>query len=206
MSRRAEVEPEESQVLDQVTQKFDVVAAQLFDAAFCALEGNGGGVKFRIARAVALLRDGPAAAGAILQSPGHNSQLIQGGTLPTWRVRRVMEHIDANLAATIHIKDVARVVRLSPSHFSRSFSRHFGVPFKLYLMCRRVEIAQGLMLTTQLPLCQIALNCGMTDQSHLTRVFRRLLGQPPNAWRRSRRDAMRCRTPSSSESAGTTVA
>ena len=40
------------------------------------------------------------------------------------------------------------------------------------------------MLTTDEPLSQIALACGLCDQSHFTRVFRRIVGESPNAWRR----------------------
>jgi AraC-like DNA-binding protein len=41
-----------------------------------------------------------------------------------------------------------------------------------------------MMLTTTEPLCRIALDCGLCDQSHLTRLFRRVVGTTPNAWRR----------------------
>ena len=53
-----------------------------------------------------------------------------------------------------------------------------------YIMQRRVGRAQELMLTSQLPLSQVALECGMSDQCHFCRVFRRVVGISPNAWRR----------------------
>jgi AraC family transcriptional regulator len=52
---------------------------------------------------------------------------------------------------------------------------------------KRVEFAQVLMLTTNESLSQISLACGMTDQAHFTRIFRRLTGKPPGRWRTSRR-------------------
>jgi AraC-like DNA-binding protein len=48
-------------------------------------------------------------------------------------------------------------------------------------------MAQGLMLTTGETLCAIALRCGLSDQSHFTRLFRRIVGETPYAWRRARR-------------------
>jgi AraC family transcriptional regulator len=45
-------------------------------------------------------------------------------------------------------------------------------------------LAQRLMLTTQEPLSQIALACGMADQAHLSKLFRRGVGETPGAWRR----------------------
>jgi len=44
-----------------------------------------------------------------------------------------------------------------------------------------------LMLLTEYPLSQLALDCGFTDQPHLTRLFRRIVGITPAAWRRLRR-------------------
>ena len=49
---------------------------------------------------------------------------------------------------------------------------------------RRMERAKTLMLTTRDSLCQIALACGLCDQSHLNRLFRRVVGTSPWAWRR----------------------
>jgi len=42
------------------------------------------------------------------------------------------------------------------------------------------------MLTTREPLSAIALSCGLRDQSHFTTVFRRIVGETPSAWRRTR--------------------
>jgi transcriptional regulator GlxA family with amidase domain len=53
-------------------------------------------------------------------------------------------------------------------------------------MRRRVERAQGMMLTTSAPLAQIAAQCGLADQAHFNRIFRRFVGDSPGAWRRAR--------------------
>jgi AraC family transcriptional regulator len=191
----------------QMAHRLEVAAAQLVEAALCAFEGNGGAARTRIERAVALLHDETGSAYDVFQSPGDRPQGVKRAVLPAWRVRRLKQHVDANLAETVRIKDVARVVGLSPSHFSRSFGHHFGFPFGVYLRCRRIEMAQSLMLTTEAPLCEIALSCGMTDQAHFSRVFRKVVGQPPNAWRQSRRDAVKLHTLSlSPETAEMTVA
>jgi AraC family transcriptional regulator len=52
------------------------------------------------------------------------------------------------------------------------------------LMRRRILRAQKLMLTSRLPLSQVAVECGLCDQAHLTRLFRRIVGTSPCAWRR----------------------
>jgi transcriptional regulator GlxA family with amidase domain len=85
------------------------------------------------------------------------------------------------------MRDLAAIARLSTGHFCRSFTRSFGVAPFAYVAGRRLARAQELMLTTEDPLSQIALACGLCDQSHLTRLFRRHLGTSPNVWRRSHR-------------------
>jgi AraC family transcriptional regulator len=106
--------------------------------------------------------------------------------LTGWQRRRICAHIDANLGARIRVKDLATHLSLSDSHFSRSFRVSFGIPPHLYITRRRIELAQSLMLTTAANLSEIALTCGMSDQSHLTRLFRRIVGDTPRAWRRRR--------------------
>jgi AraC family transcriptional regulator len=55
---------------------------------------------------------------------------------------------------------------------------------------RRIEVAQGLMLSTCEPLSSIALTCGMCDQAHFTKSFHRVAGETPDSWRRTRRSAL----------------
>jgi len=126
----------------------------------------------------------------IVRLPGLSPapDIVRGG-LAGWQVKRVRDYIERNLAQPLSVEGVARVVALSSSHFSRAFSCSFGVSPHLYVMHRRVEMAQRLMLTTSESLGSIALSCGMSDQSHLTRWFRRVVGETPNSWRRARRGA-----------------
>jgi AraC family transcriptional regulator len=113
-------------------------------------------------------------------------RLTPPGCLPAWQVRRIREHIESNLAQRLTTQGLASVVNLSASHFSRAFVRSFGSTVHHYVMNRRVVHAQRMMLETPEQLSRIALSCGMSDQSHLTRWFRRVVGETPAAWRRAR--------------------
>jgi AraC family transcriptional regulator len=112
----------------------------------------------------------------------------RGGLAP-WQVRCVSTYIEEHLSETIHCEHLSDLLHLSLSHFMRSFRDSFGCPPHAYLMKRRMERAQGLMLTTNTALGQIALECGLADQSHLSRLFQRYLGESPAAWRRARASA-----------------
>jgi AraC family transcriptional regulator len=119
------------------------------------------------------------------QTP-QDSGLIPRGGLAPWQVCKVLTHIEAHLGAPITTAELANLVRLSRYYFSRAFRRIFNDSPHAYLMRRRVERAQGLMLTTTTSLAQIAVSCGLADQAHFTRLFRRYAGESPATWRRAR--------------------
>lgn len=104
--------------------------------------------------------------------------------LPAWKLTRVMAFLDANLDRPIRIEEMAAIAKLSCSHFSRAFRSTVGEPPSAFVIHRRVERAEQLILLTDKPLSQIALECGMADQSHLTKLFRRCYGMSPGKWRR----------------------
>jgi transcriptional regulator GlxA family with amidase domain len=110
---------------------------------------------------------------------------VRQGLAP-WQLRRVLTYIEANLATPIRNKDLAALARLSTFHFNVAFRNSVGDSPHGHIIRRRVERAQGLMLSTQRPLSDIAAECGLADQAHLTRLFRRIVGESPAAWRRAR--------------------
>lgn len=111
------------------------------------------------------------------------------GRLLTWQVRRVCEYIDANIANRLLVADLCVLVQRSEAHFARSFRLTFGESPHAYLVRRRLELAAGLMLQTEMELSEIALRCGFSDQAHLCRRFREATGQSPAAWRRALKTA-----------------
>lgn len=150
--------------------------AVLLNDAKAALLSDRALARACVARALDLLHNDLAPVSCPSTSP-------QGG-LAGWQVRRAVAYIEAHLGSTIRVKDLAALTRLSASHFSRAFKRSFGQAPMTYVTRQRVELAQRLLLTTEDTVCQISLACGMCDQAHLTRVFRRVVGESPTAWRR----------------------
>ncbi len=97
---------------------------------------------------------------------------------------RALSYMRDNLGRNLRRDEVARHAGVSPGHFSEVMTERMGRSFSDMLAQMRVERAKDLLRQTRLSLSAIALECGFCDQSHLTKVFRRLTGQPPGAFRR----------------------
>ncbi len=104
--------------------------------------------------------------------------------LPCWRLRRAMEYIDANLAECVTLPGIAQAVGLSSMHFAAQFRVTTGLRPHEYVLRRRVERAQQMLLETSLSLVEIALSVGFRSQSHFTSVFTKFIGRPPQKWKR----------------------
>jgi len=144
--------------------------------ALARLQGTDGGRD----HAILVPDDAASAAGAGKSLPAKSG-------LAAWQMRRVTAHIDAHLAGSIRNRDLAAAAKLSCGYFCQSFKDSFGCPPHSYIMRRRVERAKELLETTTMPLSQIALDCGFSDQSHFSRIFRRVTGEVPRLWRHKRR-------------------
>ncbi|WP_066722084.1 helix-turn-helix domain-containing protein [Sphingomonas pituitosa] len=105
------------------------------------------------------------------------------GGLAGWQLRRVAAHVDTHLQGPIFTSTLAGVAQLSTGHFCRAFKASTGETPHAYIVRQRIRRAQLLMRETRDTLSQIACACGLSDQAHLTRLFRRLLGTTPHAWR-----------------------
>jgi AraC family transcriptional regulator len=176
---------------ERSTQGLSVVAAQLIEAACRARDGDREATRAHITHAIALLRAipsvGPGGTAVLSNAETH---VVRGG-LPAWQMRKVIAHVEANLSRRISVQELARLLGLSASHFCRAFKCTFGASPRDYVLRRRIEVAQGLMLTTSEPLSSIAVTCGMCDQPHFTRSFHRIVGETPYTWRRTRRGSLK---------------
>jgi transcriptional regulator GlxA family with amidase domain len=108
---------------------------------------------------------------------------VRGGLAP-WQARRVAAYIESNIGAKIGVLELATTAQLSIGHFSRAFKASFGTSPLAYVMRQRILRAQAIMAHSAAPLARIALECGMCDQAHFSRTFRRFTGVSPNMWRR----------------------
>jgi transcriptional regulator GlxA family with amidase domain len=103
--------------------------------------------------------------------------------LASWRLKRAVDYIDANLSDTLSLGELAAVVGLTRMHFAAQFRSATGLRPREYLLRRRVERAQELLRHSRATVMNVALRVGFQDQSHFTATFKRFVGQPPHAWR-----------------------
>lgn len=141
----------------------------LVDAATAANDGDREKARFTLENALALLDSRP--------------NLARGGLAP-WQARRVAAYVRDNIGTSLRASELSTLVRLSYSHFNRAFKVSFQQTPTSYIMRQRVSLAQEKMLTTAHSLSRVALECGLCDQAHFSRMFRRVVGQSPRLWRR----------------------
>jgi len=99
------------------------------------------------------------------------------------RLERARDYIEANLKETLSLDSIAEAAALSPYHFSRTFKAATGLSPHRYVTLRRVELAKMLLVSTRLPLVEVARHVGIPNQSHFTTQFRKLAGCTPKAFR-----------------------
>lgn len=91
----------------------------------------------------------------------------------------------------ISIADIARECNLSRGYFIRAFSKSTGRTPHQWLLEQRIAQARDLVERTEMTLSEIAAHCGFADQSHLSRVFLKLVGVSPGVQRRHARHGSR---------------
>jgi AraC family transcriptional regulator len=111
--------------------------------------------------------------------------------LPTppayWRLRRATAYIESNLAHNISVATAAHLSGMSRAHFGRAFKASTGITVHHWILRARIIRAQELLATGRAPIATISATLGFADQSHFTRVFKRLTGKTPGRWQRDRR-------------------
>ena len=107
---------------------------------------------------------------------------VNGG-LPERTLKRTFAYIEDRLASDLALHDIASQAGLSASRFGELFKRATGVPVHRYVVRRRVQRAVELITRTRLPLCEVALQTGFANQSHMALAVRRSVGVTPKQLR-----------------------
>lgn len=99
-------------------------------------------------------------------------------------VRKVMIQIDSNLSGEQTLKTHAKLLNINPCYLSTVFKKEVGVSLTDYVTQKRIEYALFLLNSTSLHIQTIAEYCGIPDVCYFSRLFRRLMGKSPSAYRK----------------------
>ncbi len=102
-------------------------------------------------------------------------------------VRSARDYIESHFQDAVSLEEIASISHLSAFHLIRVFQQEVGLCPHAYLTQVRVERARALILRGW-TLASAAAETGFTDQSHLTRHFKRILGITPGQYRNSIQD------------------
>ncbi len=110
--------------------------------------------------------------------------LYEGGLSPR-QLQQVLDYIEAYLDQDLRLEQLAQLLDISQFHFSRLFKQSLGSSPHQYLIQQRVERAKKLLKQTEQSITDIALICGFSSHSHLSKQFRQVTGMTPKAYRAS---------------------
>ena len=101
---------------------------------------------------------------------------------PPQHLQRAAELMQDDSASPLSLSQLSAVAGLTPSHFVRAFSQHYGMTPHAYLLDRRIRHARTLLRQGQ-PLVEVALASGFADQAHFQRQFKRRVAATPGQYR-----------------------
>ncbi|MEW9123197.1 MAG: response regulator [Thermotaleaceae bacterium] len=102
---------------------------------------------------------------------------------PTRELELAIQYIDNNLQKGITLDEVAKHVGLSSFYLSKLFKKQIGINFIEYVTKKKVEKAKNLLLHTNLPVINIALDLGFHEPNYFSKVFKKVEGITPTQYR-----------------------
>jgi AraC-like DNA-binding protein len=115
---------------------------------------------------------------------------VLSGRLAEWRIKKIQIHIEDQLRRPLTVESMAAYLGLSASYFCRAFKKSLRMAPHRYLMIQRVARARHLLRVTNMRMADIAVECGLADQAHLTKLFGQFYGMTPGVWRRHNANCM----------------
>jgi len=115
-------------------------------------------------------------------APPHERPTAQDRLTAT-QAKLVADYIREHLSSKILLKDLTALTGESQTIFIRRFNVSFGLSPHRYVIETRIDRARKLLEKSDLPILQIAAQCGFADQAHLTVTFKRIVGMTPARYR-----------------------
>jgi AraC-like DNA-binding protein len=112
-----------------------------------------------------------------------NQLMVSNESAESPAVARARVFIAEHHADEVALGDVAKAVNMSAFYFCKTFKRSTGMTFTDYLARVRVEKVKNLLLNPHKRVSEAAFEAGFQSLSQFNRVFRRVAGEAPSAYR-----------------------
>ncbi len=104
-------------------------------------------------------------------------------TADSRRVRRIEEYINQNYNREIRLNDLAALVEMAPTAFSRFFKQRTGRNVTDYILDMRIGHAARNLVNTSMTISEICYDCGFNNLSNFNRIFKNRKGCSPKDFR-----------------------
>jgi AraC-like DNA-binding protein len=106
------------------------------------------------------------------------------GRLTQAQMNKLINSVNSRNDCRMTVAEMANIVGLSESWFANVFKQTTGKTPLQWQLGKRIDLAQKMLLESDLSVAGVAAQLGFSDQAHLTKAFRQVSGQTPAAWRR----------------------
>lgn len=100
------------------------------------------------------------------------------------RIENAMRYIDNHISEPLSLEELAGIAKMSVSHFSQLFKKLNGFSAWDYVISKRIDMAQALLLSTDEAVLDIAFQCGFNNSTNFNRAFKKITGISPTEYRR----------------------
>lgn len=104
-------------------------------------------------------------------------------------IERVLAHVETNIAEPLPVERLAGIAEMSRAHFVRKFAATLGMAPSDYVLEKRLERVERLLLATEMPIAEIATASGFAGGNYMAKVLRRRRGAAPLEFRAAGRKA-----------------
>jgi AraC-like DNA-binding protein len=112
-----------------------------------------------------------------------NQCLVQRDHAETPMITRAKKIIQQRGQESLSLDHMATTLNVSTFYFCKMFKKATGLTFTDYLARTRIERAKNLLLNPNIRISEAAYDCGFGSITHFNRVFKRVAGQSPSAYR-----------------------
>ena len=97
--------------------------------------------------------------------------------------QKIITYVDTELCADLSLKALSERLSVNASYLSTLFKKEMGMSLTDFVNHRRISHAQKLLISTEIPIKSVALKCGIPDVYYFSRLFKRITGTTPKAYR-----------------------